>query len=57
MPAGVFEQIGQLTPFDLVVLLMISNIVQNPMIRSDNSLSGGLIGATTILVLNWPASS
>ena len=47
------RQIGQLTPFDLVVLLMISNIVQNAMIGSDNSLVGGLIGATTILVLNW----
>jgi len=47
------RQIGQLTPFDLVVLLMISNIVQNSMIGNDNSLSGGLIGAITILVLNW----
>jgi uncharacterized membrane protein YcaP (DUF421 family) len=47
------RQIGQLTPFDLVVLLVISNIVQNAMIGNDNSLGGGLIGATTILVLNW----
>jgi uncharacterized membrane protein YcaP (DUF421 family) len=47
------RQIGQLTPFDLVVLLVISNIVQNAMIGNDNSLGGGLLGATTILVLNW----
>ena len=47
------RQIGQLTPFDLVVLLVISNIVQNAMIGNDNSLGGGLIGATTILTLNW----
>ena len=47
------RQVGQLTPFDLVVLLVISNIVQNAMIGNDNSLGGGLIGATTILVLNY----
>jgi uncharacterized membrane protein YcaP (DUF421 family) len=47
------RQIGQLTPFDLVVLLVISNIVQNAMIGNDNSLGGGIIGATTILALNW----
>ncbi len=47
------RQIGQLTPFDLVVLLVISNIVPNAMIGDDDSLGGGLIGATTILVVNW----
>jgi len=47
------RQIGQLTPFDLVVMLVISNIVQNAMIGNDNSLGGGIIGATTILALNW----
>ena len=47
------RQVGQLTPFDLVVLLVISNIVQNAMIGNDNSVLGGLIGATTILVLNY----
>lgn len=46
------REIGQLTPFDLIVLLTISNVVQNAMIGNDNSLSGGLIGATTILVAN-----
>lgn len=47
------RQVGQLTPFDLVVLLVISNIVQNAMIGNDNSVIGGLIGATTILVMNY----
>lgn len=47
------RQVGQLTPFDLVVLLIISNVVQNAVIGNDNSLGGGLLGATTILVLNY----
>jgi uncharacterized membrane protein YcaP (DUF421 family) len=47
------RQVGQLTPFDLVVLLLISNVVQNALIGNDNSLGGGLIGATALLVLNY----
>jgi len=47
------RQVGQLTPFDLVLLLIISNVVQNAVIGNDNSLGGGLIGAATILALNW----
>ncbi len=47
------RQVGQLTPFDLVVLLIISNVVQNAVIGADNSLGGGLIGALTILLLNY----
>ena len=47
------RQVGQLTPFDLVVLLVISNVVQNAIIGPDNSLTGGIIGAITILVLNY----
>ena len=47
------RQVGQLTPFDLVVLLLISNVVQNAVIGPDNSLIGGLIGAVVILLLNW----
>jgi uncharacterized membrane protein YcaP (DUF421 family) len=47
------RQVGQLTPFDLVVLLIISNVVQNAVIGSDNSLGGGIIGAITILALNY----
>ncbi len=42
-----------MSSFDVVVLLMISNIVQNAMIGNDNSITGGFIGATTILVLNY----
>jgi uncharacterized membrane protein YcaP (DUF421 family) len=41
-----------MTPFDLVVLLIISNVVQNALIGNDDSLGGGLVGATTILVIN-----
>ncbi len=47
------RQAGQLTPFDLVVLLIISNVVQNAVIGPDNSLTGGLIGAAVILALNY----
>ena len=46
------RQVGQLRPFDLVVLLIISNVVQNAVIGPDNSLGGGLLGAVVILVLN-----
>jgi uncharacterized membrane protein YcaP (DUF421 family) len=47
------RQVGQLTPFDLVVLLVISNVVQNAVIGPDNSLGGGLLGAVVILALNY----
>ncbi len=47
------RQIGQLTPFDLVVLFLLANVVQNAIIGNDNSLGGGLLGATAILVLNY----
>src|SRR5579885_161919 len=47
------RQVGQLTPFDLVLLLIISNVVQNAVIGNDNSLGGGLLGAVTILALNY----
>ncbi len=46
------RQLGTMTAFDLVVLLVISNVVQNALIGNDNSLGGGLLGATVILVLN-----
>ncbi len=46
------RELGQMTPFDLVVLLTISNVVQNAMIGPDNSLGGGLIGAATLLFGN-----
>ena len=47
------RQIGQLSPFDLVLLLVLSNAVQNSMNGGDNSLTGGLISATTLVGLNW----
>ena len=46
------RQLGQMTAFDLVVLLIISNVLQNAMIGNDNSLGGGLFGATAIFLLN-----
>ncbi len=45
--------LGQLTSFDLVVLLLLSNTVQNAIIGNDNSLSGGLVGATVLVALNY----
>jgi uncharacterized membrane protein YcaP (DUF421 family) len=47
------RQVGQLAPFDLVLLLVLSNAVQNSMNGGDNSLVGGLISATTLVVLNY----
>ena len=46
------RELGQLNPFDLVVLLVLSNTLQNAIIGPDNSLGGGLIGAVMLLVLN-----
>ncbi len=46
------RELGQLTPFDLIVLLTISNVLQNAMIGADNSLGGGIIGALTVFLLN-----
>ena len=46
------RELGQLTPFDLIVLLTISNVLQNAMIGEDNSLGGGIIGALTLFSLN-----
>jgi uncharacterized membrane protein YcaP (DUF421 family) len=46
------RQVGQLAPFDLVLLLVLSNAVQNAMGGGDNSVTGGIISATTLIVLN-----
>jgi uncharacterized membrane protein YcaP (DUF421 family) len=46
------RQVGQLAPFDLVLLLVLSNAVQNSMNGGDNSLVGGLISAVTLVLLN-----
>ena len=47
------RELAQLNPFDLVVLLSLSNTVQNAIIGNDNSLTGGFVGAFTILGLNY----
>lgn len=47
------RELGMLNPFDLVVLLVLSNTVQNAIIGADNSLAGGLIGATVLLAMNY----
>lgn len=46
------REVGQLTPFDFVLLLVVSNAVQNAMIGPDTSLAGGLVAMCTLLVLN-----
>jgi uncharacterized membrane protein YcaP (DUF421 family) len=47
------RELAQLNAFDLVVLLTLSNTVQNAIIGADNSLLGGVIGATTLLIFNF----
>jgi uncharacterized membrane protein YcaP (DUF421 family) len=47
------RELAQLNPFDLVVLLTLSNTVQNAIIGDDNSITGGVIGAATLLLLNF----
>ena len=46
------RQLGQMTPFDLVVILLIANALQNAMVGPDTSLVGGLLAAATLLVAN-----
>jgi uncharacterized membrane protein YcaP (DUF421 family) len=47
------RELAQLNPFDLVVLLSLSNAVQNAIIGEDNSVTGGIIGAFSLLAINW----
>jgi uncharacterized membrane protein YcaP (DUF421 family) len=47
------RELAQLNPFDLVVLLSVSNTVQNAIIGEDNSVTGGLIGALTLFAVNY----
>jgi uncharacterized membrane protein YcaP (DUF421 family) len=47
------RELAQLNPFDLVVLLSLSNTVQNAIIGEDNSVTGGVIGAIGLLAINW----
>lgn len=46
------RQIGQMAPFDLVLILLIANAVQNAMVGADTSLTGGLVAAVVLLLLN-----
>lgn len=47
------RELAQLNPFDLVVLLSLSNTVQNAIIGDDNSVTGGVVGAFSLLAINW----
>ena len=47
------RELAQLNPFDLVVLLTISNTVQNAIIGDDNTVTGGVIGASALLLVNY----
>ena len=47
------REVGQMTPFDLTLLLLLSNAVQNAMTGPDTSLLGGAVAATVLLVLNY----
>lgn len=47
------RELAQLNPFDLVVLLSLSNTVQNAIIGDDNSVTGGVVGAISLLAINW----
>jgi len=47
------RELAQLTPFDLIVVLMLSNTVQNAIIGDDNTFTGGLIGAIALLAANY----
>src|SRR5271155_2331086 len=47
------REVGQMTPFDLTLLLLISNSVQNAMTGPDTSLLGGVVAAATLLLLNY----
>jgi uncharacterized membrane protein YcaP (DUF421 family) len=47
------REVGQMTPFDLTLLLLLSNSVQNAMTGPDTSLAGGAVAASTLLILNY----
>lgn len=47
------RQLGQMTPFDLVLVLLIANAVQNAMVGTDTTVFGGLVAAATLLTLNF----
>ena len=47
------RQLGQISLYDLVLVIILGNAVQNAMINNDNTLGGGLVAATVLLGLNW----
>src|SRR4051812_11871532 len=47
------RELAQLNPFDLIVLLTLSNTVQNAIIGEDNTITGGVIGAASLLAVNY----
>ncbi len=47
------REVGQMTPFDLTLLLLLSNAVQNAMTGPDTSVMGGIVAASTLLLLNY----
>jgi uncharacterized membrane protein YcaP (DUF421 family) len=47
------RELGQMTPFDLIVILVISNAVQNAMVGPDTSLTAGLLAALVLFLVNW----
>src|SRR2546425_12084827 len=50
------REMGQMTPFDLVVILLIANAVQNAMVGPDTSVTGGLIAAGGVVLVNYGGS-
>ena len=50
------RELAQLNPFDLVVLMCLSNTVQNAIIGDDNTVTGGIIGVFSLLTVNWALS-
>jgi uncharacterized membrane protein YcaP (DUF421 family) len=50
------RQLGHLAPFDLILLLVLSNAVQNAMNGGDNSVTGGIVSAATLIVVNYLVS-
>jgi uncharacterized membrane protein YcaP (DUF421 family) len=47
------RELAQLNPFDLVVLLCLANTLQNAIIGTDDTVVGGLVGAFSLLLVNW----
>lgn len=47
------RELGQMTPFDLAVILLIANALQNAMVGTDTSVTGGLLAAAALLTANW----